>query len=713
MLALAPSGNSGLELLSGGGAGGSPTPSYQAPPAYHHLSSTSNAAQAHLLNPPPPLPGSSGPSSLAHHGFAVSSSSGPSHSANSGQQPLPGILGPDGERFLWVMDPMTRKLKVPLSVIEPTQATTMVGTVPSLCMLFLDGRCRHPACRQIHIPIAILHQLRKEAQQAPSCCGLHGDSRDGTLLTDRFSFVSIVSNPAPAAAAPSTANGLSPVGSSGISSSAQKLLSNSPTPGPMADGLTNASLSQSFSGSHAPGPTALLTLSSDRIAMTVGLQRYLAQGRMGSMHVAPPLGSVTPPPPPPFGAAGMGGGASFASTPNGGSFAGTYQPMPRSQQQQHQQGDQSSPNTSTEKVEVEAAKSHSISEGAGMSNTKPANGTALHPSSSATANSSGVAPVTPPLNAANGHHAGASLAHGGNTLEIPLRMVCRLHLSRKCRFLEDCNNVHICREYDGKLPAAPAGSGQGPQHCSEVLQSLRSSGHTVSVGSIVYNVTQLAPGAVTDTEMHQLITLHKQTFPHLQLRIVDVRCSTESPHVASAAQGQGPTGVSPLQGSAAPRYPGPASTANSSPPKVAGKSPLMSGRPANVLPPPQIPHGLANGVSAAPPSGQSPVLGSAPGQGAHGPPPAYNNSNTGFGGGQQPQGMLPPPAFPGSDAPAPPLPTAASFPPLPSSSGNGKDALNGSTNGVGGPQGGVTRSALPPPAYSKLIPTPSQAPPRR
>ena len=93
---------------------------------------------------------------------------------------------------IWVLDPHTRKLKVPADLIVPTAATAMQGTTPSLCLAFMEGTCRHPWCRQAHVSREVVERLREEAQNAPNCCRKHECVGSTTFLTDRFQVVEVV-----------------------------------------------------------------------------------------------------------------------------------------------------------------------------------------------------------------------------------------------------------------------------------------------------------------------------------------------------------------------------------------------------------------------------------------------------------------------------------------------------------------------------------------
>lgn len=219
------------------------------------------------------------------------------------------------EKWIWVLDPMTRKLRVPMSYFVPTQATATSGTVPSLCIAFLEGRCRHPWCRQAHVLPSVISQLRHDALNAPTCCFYHHDPHDIAILTSRFQSVTV----------------------------------------------TDSSMSQ-------PIPA-------ERIALTVGLQRYLA-------HTVP----------------------------------------------------------------------------AEMIN--------------------------------------------GTTLELPSKLICRLHLSHRCRYLEDCNNVHVCRDFDLKL--------HPPPFMLAPLLNLTMASRNVVLGDTSYTVTPLAAGEVSDEEFHSICEMQQK-----------------------------------------------------------------------------------------------------------------------------------------------------------------------------------------------------------
>lgn len=254
-------------------------------------------------------------------------------------------------KWIWVLDPMTRKLRVPLRLLVPTQATASSGTVPSLCIAYLEGRCRHPWCRQAHVHPSAIPKLRHEALHAPTCCRRHQDPHDISRLTNKYRWVRITNN----------------------------------------------------------GGDSTEIIASDHVASTVGLLRYL-------VHHAP-------------------------SSPSTTTNTNTVGPQgSQSQQQQQQQA---------------------------------------NPSCSLSATDS---------NAASGLEAGPE----SDILDLPAKFVCRLHLAHRCRYLEDCNNIHICREYESKLLPPP--------HVLSALTSVGFLTRTVTIADVQYTVTPLALGDVTDED---------------------------------------------------------------------------------------------------------------------------------------------------------------------------------------------------------------------
>lgn len=237
----------------------------------------------------------------------------------------------DEDKWIWVLDPMTRKLRVPLNMLVPTHATSTPGTVPSLCIAFLEGRCRHAWCRQAHVLPSAIPQLRYEALSAPTCCHFHHDPQDISMLTEHFKYVRI------------TGNG----------------------------------------GNNELIPT-------ERIACTVGLRRYLVH-----------------------------------NTPK-----------------------------------------------------KPAD-------------------HVDPTSAAGLQHK----AEEEGILDLPAKFICRLHLAHRCRYLDDCNNIHICREFEVRL--------QPPPQMLSSLNSVTTSTRTVNIGDTCYTVTPLAVGDVSDDDFAAIAEAQK------------------------------------------------------------------------------------------------------------------------------------------------------------------------------------------------------------
>nr|CCC91391.1 unnamed protein product [Trypanosoma congolense IL3000] len=80
-----------------------------------------------------------------------------------------------GVLCMTVVDPVTRKLLIPLNHVYPTRAQQRT-TIPSLCQLFLNGRCRQGAqCHQVHASPDMVTVLRSQVETLPRCCALHGD----------------------------------------------------------------------------------------------------------------------------------------------------------------------------------------------------------------------------------------------------------------------------------------------------------------------------------------------------------------------------------------------------------------------------------------------------------------------------------------------------------------------------------------------------------
>jgi hypothetical protein len=80
------------------------------------------------------------------------------------------------EPSILVVDPATRKLCIPIRAVLQTQALARLDRVPSICMLYLQGRCRQgPACHQLHADPTVVEMLRSEASLRTSCCPQHGE----------------------------------------------------------------------------------------------------------------------------------------------------------------------------------------------------------------------------------------------------------------------------------------------------------------------------------------------------------------------------------------------------------------------------------------------------------------------------------------------------------------------------------------------------------
>lgn len=198
---------------------------------------------------------------------------------------------------------------MPMKYLVQTQATQTPGTVPSLCIAFLENRCHHAWCRQAHVLPHMIHKLRHDALHAPTCCVSHGDPHDLSCLTARFSTVTIVDS-------------------------------------------CNAE----------PFPTS-------SVALTVGLQRHLAQ-----------------------------------SVP--------------------------------------------------------------------------------------------AKVDGGN-LELSSRLICRLHLAQRCRYLEDCNNIHVCRRLDLRL--------HPPPHMVAPLTALVPNATSVCIGDTQYSVLFIAGPEASEDQFKKLL----------------------------------------------------------------------------------------------------------------------------------------------------------------------------------------------------------------
>lgn len=132
--------------------------------------------------PPPkeaeaPQPGTESPPKVANE-EATPAATTPAPSKMS-PQAAP-FVSPSTETIA-VTDPLSRKLMLPLVALRPTLATSRPG-VPSLCLLYLEGRCRQGSqCHQVHADPQVALQLRAEAKQQPTCCGAHGDVNESKI----------------------------------------------------------------------------------------------------------------------------------------------------------------------------------------------------------------------------------------------------------------------------------------------------------------------------------------------------------------------------------------------------------------------------------------------------------------------------------------------------------------------------------------------------
>ncbi|EPY22140.1 hypothetical protein AGDE_13574 [Angomonas deanei] len=91
-------------------------------------------------------------------------------------------LNEDGELCITVIDPATCKLLVPLTHVLETRAQQR-STLPSLCQLYLQGRCRQGAqCYQVHAQQEMIAALRSRVEYLPCCCVQHGDKDRMGLL---------------------------------------------------------------------------------------------------------------------------------------------------------------------------------------------------------------------------------------------------------------------------------------------------------------------------------------------------------------------------------------------------------------------------------------------------------------------------------------------------------------------------------------------------
>ncbi|CAJ1990461.1 hypothetical protein conserved [Leishmania donovani] len=92
------------------------------------------------------------------------------------------VLSTDGipPGMFAVIDPLSKRLFIPLESMLDTRAMHRKG-VPSLCRVFLEGRCRQGTnCFQAHANIDLVLELRAKALAEPTCCALHGAPSDNS-----------------------------------------------------------------------------------------------------------------------------------------------------------------------------------------------------------------------------------------------------------------------------------------------------------------------------------------------------------------------------------------------------------------------------------------------------------------------------------------------------------------------------------------------------
>lgn len=99
-------------------------------------------------------------------------------------RPVQNILSTDGipPGTFAVIDPFSKRLFIPNEAMLDTRAMHRKG-VPSLCRVFLEGRCRQGSnCFQAHANVDVVTTLRAAALEEPTCCALHGAHSNTTGL---------------------------------------------------------------------------------------------------------------------------------------------------------------------------------------------------------------------------------------------------------------------------------------------------------------------------------------------------------------------------------------------------------------------------------------------------------------------------------------------------------------------------------------------------
>eukprot|EP00742_Colponemidia_sp_Colp-10_P016482 GILJ01018890.1.p1 GENE.GILJ01018890.1~~GILJ01018890.1.p1 ORF type:complete len:729 (-),score=92.86 GILJ01018890.1:324-2510(-) len=136
----------------------------------------------------------------------------------------------------------------------------------------------------------------------------------------------------------------------------------------------------------------------------------------------------------------------------------------------------------------------------------------------------------------------AILTATGTNLEIPSKLICRLHLSHRCRYLEDCNNIHLCRELD--LHLLP------PAHLVSMLCSIDHLTPHVAIGDQAYSVTELLEGQANEEIFSNICEMHQmRVVNEYQTAMERFEAAEEEQRILSANGGPSPviaggTGVS-------------------------------------------------------------------------------------------------------------------------------------------------------------------------
>ncbi|KAG5475225.1 hypothetical protein CUR178_04678 [Leishmania enriettii] len=88
-----------------------------------------------------------------------------------------------------VIDPLSKRLFIPFEFMLETRAMHREG-VPSLCRVFLEGRCRQGTnCFQAHANVDLVRELRAKALAEPTCCALHGAPSDASGIDPALRLV--------------------------------------------------------------------------------------------------------------------------------------------------------------------------------------------------------------------------------------------------------------------------------------------------------------------------------------------------------------------------------------------------------------------------------------------------------------------------------------------------------------------------------------------